>query len=38
MEEGCKNFERLPGTHEMFVVLADEYAKSRGFDAKNAWN
>ena len=34
MEEGCKNFERLPGTHEMFVVLADEYAKSRGFDAK----
>lgn len=34
MEEGCKNFERLPGTHEMFVILADEYAKSRGFDAR----
>lgn len=33
MEEGCKNFERLPGTHEMFAVLADEYAKMRGFDA-----
>ena len=32
MEEGCKNFERLPGTHEMFAVLADEYAKARGFD------
>ena len=32
LEEGCKNFERLPGTDEMFAVLADEYAKSRGFD------
>ena len=34
MEEGCRNFERLPGTHEMFAILADEYAKSRGFDVK----
>lgn len=33
MDEGCKNFERLPGTPEMFAVLADEYAKARGFDA-----
>ena len=33
IETGCKNFERLPGTHEMFVILADEYAKVRGFDA-----
>ncbi|EEC97819.1 glycosyltransferase, group 2 family protein [Parabacteroides johnsonii DSM 18315] len=32
MEVGCKNFERLPGTQEMFAVLADEYAKVRGFD------
>lgn len=32
MEEGCKNFERLPGTYEMFAVLADEYAKTRGYD------
>jgi glycosyltransferase involved in cell wall biosynthesis len=32
MERGCKNFERLPGTHEMFQILADEYAKVRGFD------
>ena len=32
IETGCKNFERLPGTHEMFVILADEYAKVRGFD------
>lgn len=34
METGCKNFERLPGTKEMFAVLADEYAKARGFDAE----
>lgn len=33
IETGCKNFERLPGTHEIFVILADEYAKVRGFDA-----
>ena len=33
MEEGCKNFERLPGTDEMFTILADEYAKCRGFEA-----
>ena len=24
MEMGCKNFERLPGTPEMFAILADE--------------
>ena len=33
IETGCKNFERLPGTYEMFVILADEYAKVRGFYA-----
>jgi glycosyltransferase involved in cell wall biosynthesis len=33
MEKGCKNFERLPGTPAMFKVLADEYARVRGFDA-----
>lgn len=32
MEMGCKNFERLPGTHEMFSALAHEYAKVRGFN------
>ena len=32
LEAGCQNFERLPGTREMFAVLADEYAKARGFD------
>lgn len=34
IEDGCRNFERLPGTPEMFAILADEYAKARGFDAK----
>ncbi|MDR0824515.1 MAG: glycosyltransferase [Prevotella sp.] len=34
LETGCKNFERLTGTREMFAVLADEYAKARGFDAE----
>mgnify|MGYP004645608971 FL=1 len=34
LEEGCKNFERLPGTDDMLAVLADEYAKARGFDAE----
>lgn len=34
MEMGCKNFERLPGTDDMFAVLAYEYAKCRGFDAE----
>lgn len=38
MEEGCRNFERLPGTPEMFAILADEYAKARGFDAKECLN
>ncbi len=32
LETGCRNFERLPGTRDMFAVLADEYAKARGFD------
>jgi tRNA A-37 threonylcarbamoyl transferase component Bud32 len=34
MEKGCKNFERLPGNPEMLRIMADEYAKVRGFDAK----
>lgn len=32
MEEGCRNFERLPGTPEMLRIMADEYARQRGFD------
>ena len=34
MEMGCRNFERLPGTHEMFAVLAKEYARARGFNVQ----
>lgn len=34
LEEGCKNFERLPGTDDMFAILADEYAKSRNFEVE----
>lgn len=30
---GCKNFERLPGDEDVLTVLADEYARLRGFDA-----
>lgn len=33
LEEGCKNFERLPGSDDMLAILADEYAKARGYDA-----
>lgn len=38
MEEGCKNFERLPGTNEMFEVIADEYASQRGFSPEECLN
>lgn len=30
---GCRNFERLPGDDEVLTVIADEYARLRGFDA-----
>lgn len=33
MAEGCKNLTKLPGSEEMFAVMADEYAKRRGFNA-----
>ncbi|MDD2611222.1 MAG: lipopolysaccharide kinase InaA family protein [Bacteroidales bacterium] len=33
-EAGCKNFERLRGDSDFFRVLADSYAKARGFDAE----
>lgn len=33
MEDGCRNLaERLPATDEMFRIMADEYARARGFD------
>lgn len=32
MENGCKNFERLPGNDDMLTLLGTTYAKARGFD------
>ncbi len=37
MEEGCKNFDRLPGTPEMIRWMAEEYAKGRGFDVEQCY-
>lgn len=34
LETGCRNFSRLPGTPDMLNVLADEYARCRGFNAE----
>jgi tRNA A-37 threonylcarbamoyl transferase component Bud32 len=31
-EKGCRNFERLFGSNEMISLLAESYAKKRGFD------
>lgn len=32
MSMGCRNFERLPGSREMFSILAGTYSKERGFN------
>ncbi|MBQ9077186.1 MAG: hypothetical protein IJY31_05020 [Muribaculaceae bacterium] len=32
MKKGCKNFERLPGSPKTLRILANEYAKARGFN------
>ncbi|WP_300729987.1 lipopolysaccharide kinase InaA family protein [uncultured Bacteroides sp.] len=37
MKAGCKNFERLPATPEMHRLMAEEYAKARGFDAQKCF-
>lgn len=34
MEEGCCNFDRLPGTPEALRIMSDEYARLRGFDSE----
>jgi serine/threonine protein kinase len=34
MREGCQNFQRLRGTEEMFNIMAEAYAKERGFDVE----
>lgn len=38
IEEGCRNFERLPATPSMLEILADEYARARGFKATECLN
>lgn len=37
MKAGCKNLERLPATPSMHHIIAEEYAKVRGFDAKRCY-
>jgi hypothetical protein len=32
MEEGCRNFERLPASDDMLTVMGTTYAQERGFD------
>jgi len=32
LEEGCRNFERLPGSDEMLEIMGTIYARARGFD------
>ena len=44
LEEGCKNFERLPMNEEIVSIMASPYAAARNFDvaqckaALNAYN
>lgn len=38
MKDGCKNFERLPASPRQHHLIAEEYAKSRGFDAERCYN
>lgn len=37
MKQGCKNFERLPATPHMHHIMAEEYAKARGFDTEKCY-
>ena len=37
MATGCRNFDRLPGSHEMLRVMSDEYAMKRGFDKEECF-
>ncbi|MBQ8673337.1 MAG: hypothetical protein IJ511_04695 [Bacteroides sp.] len=34
LKAGCKNLERLPATPRMHALIAEEYARLRGFDAE----
>ena len=37
LKRGCKNLERLPADQHKHKLLADEYAKGRGFDANQCY-
>lgn len=37
MEKGCKNLERLPANPRQHRLIAEEYAKVRGFDADRCY-
>ncbi len=37
IKAGCKNLERLPATPAMHRIIADEYARMRGFDAQQCF-
>ena len=37
MEEGCRNFERLPGTDRMTRWMAEEYASIMGYNAEECF-
>ncbi len=37
IKSGCKNFERLPATPHMHRLMAEEYARVRGFDAEECF-
>ena len=38
MQEGCHNFERLPGTENMTRWMAEEYASIMGYDNQECFN
>ena len=37
MEEGCRNFDRLPGSEKQLRIMSDEYARLRGFDPEDCF-
>lgn len=37
MEEGCKNFNRLPGKDKWWRIMSETYAKERGFDPEECY-
>lgn len=37
LRAGCKNMERLPATPHMHRLIAEEYAKARGFDVEECY-